>query len=78
MKVRMRDDLALDGYRVPAGLGYSNYDDLHDDFYLSADDLVGAEEMPDPDPDAHPFFLIKLRDGRMVYLIGTDLDWGEA
>jgi hypothetical protein len=76
MTVAMRADLAEEGYTVPAGLGFSDYDDLHDDFYLSAKDLEGAEEFDNGvDSDAHPFIVVKLKDGRVVYMIGADLDW---
>lgn len=76
MTIKMRSDLAKEGYSVPAGLGFSNYDTLEDVFYLSATDLDGAEEYDNGvDPDAHPFFVIKLKDGRVVYMIGADLDW---
>lgn len=75
-QIRMRKDLAEEGYSIPAGLSYSGYDDLHDDFYLTAKDLEGAEEFDNGvDPDAHPFIVVKLKDGRVVYMIGADLDW---
>lgn len=76
MKVRMREDLAEEQLLVPAGLSYSDYDDLHDDFYLSAEDLDGAVMWEDEeDPDSHAFCKVKLSDGRIVYMIGADLDW---
>jgi hypothetical protein len=76
MTVAMRADLVEEGYTVPAGLGFSDYDNLHDDFYLSAKELEGAEEFDNGvDPDAHPFIVVKLKDGRVVYMIGADLDW---
>jgi len=76
MKVRMRDDLAQDEMLVPVGLGFSNYDNLDDVFYLSAKDLDGAEEYDNGvDPDSHPFIVVKLKDGQVVYMMGVDLDW---
>jgi hypothetical protein len=76
MTIEMRADLAEEGYTVPAGLGFSDYDDLHADFYLSAKELEGAEEFDNGvDPDTHPFIVVKLKDGRVVYMIGADLDW---
>jgi hypothetical protein len=79
MKVRMRDDLAQEGLLIPAGLGFSDYDDLHDDFYLSAEDLKGAVGYDNGvDSDSHPFIVVKLRDGRVVYMIGVDLDWEDV
>ena len=77
--IRLRDDLAEQELRVPAGLGYSDYDDLHDDFYLSADDLKGATLYEDDeDPDSHAFCKVKLTDGRILYMMGVDLDFEEA
>ena len=75
--IRMRDDLARDNLTIPAGLSHSNYDDLHDVIHLSATDLIGAVEYDTgEDPDSHAFCPAKLSDGRIVYLMGVDLDWG--
>ena len=75
--IRMRDDLARDNLLIPAGLSHSNYDDLHDVIHLSATDLIGAVEYDTgEDPDSHAFCPVKLSDGRIVYLMGVDLDWG--
>jgi hypothetical protein len=74
--VRMRKDLAKDGIRIPAGLSYKDYDDLQEIMYLSAEDLEGAVEFDTgEDPDSHAFCPAKLADGRVVYLIGVDLEW---
>lgn len=76
MKVRMRDDLAEQGITVPAGLSFQDYDDLQEVTYLNATELEDAEEFDTgEDPDSHPFFPVKLRDGRVFYMIGVDLDW---
>ena len=78
MKVRMRDDLAEQGITVPAGLSFQDYDDLQDVTYLNATDLDGAVEVDTgEDPDSHPFTPVKLKDGRVFYMIGVDLDWGD-
>jgi len=75
--VRMRDDLAQDDILIPAGARWENYDDLLDVVYLSAEDLEGAvEHDTGEDPDSHAFCPVKLRDGRVFYMIGVDLDWG--
>ena len=75
--IRMRDDLARDNLTIPAGLSYSDYDNLEDVIYLSATDLIGAVEYDTgEDPDSHAFCPVMLRDGRIVYMIGVDLDWG--
>ena len=74
--VRMRKDLAKQGLLIPAGKSWSNYDDLEDIFYLSAEDLEGAYEYDTgEDPDSHAFCPVKLADGQIVYLMGVDLDW---
>jgi hypothetical protein len=79
MKVRMRDDLAKLGMTVPAGLSFLNYDDLQEITYLNSTELDGAIEIDTgDDPDSHPFFPVKLRDGRVFYMIGVDLDWEEV
>jgi hypothetical protein len=75
-QVRMRKDLAEEGVLIPAGLSYKDYDDLQEIIYLSAEDLEGAVEFDTgEDPDSHAFCPAKLADGRVVYLIGVDLDW---
>jgi len=74
--IRMRKDLAEDGIRIPAGLSYKDYDDLQEIIYLSAEDLEGAYEYDTgEDPDSHAFCPAKLKDGRIVYFIGVDLEW---
>lgn len=74
--VRMRHDLAEEGITIPAGLSYSDYDDLHLDFHLSAEDMNGATTYDNgEDTDNHAFNVIKLKDGRIVYMIGVDLEW---
>lgn len=74
--VYMRKDLADEGITIPAGLSHSNYDDLHDVIHLSATDLIGAVEyVTGEDPDSHAFCPVMLRDGRIVYMIGVDLEW---
>lgn len=74
--IRMRHDLAQEGYSVPASRTFSNYDTLDDDLYISAEELEGATYADDPaDPDDHPFCFLQLRDGRSLYFIGADLDF---
>jgi hypothetical protein len=72
----MRDDLAQEGYSVPASRTFSNYDTLDDDLYISAKELEGATFGDDPaDSDDHPFCYIQLKDGRSLYFVGADLDF---
>lgn len=75
-QVRMRKDLAEEHLLIPAGKSYQNYDDLVDVEYFSAEDLAGAQEIDTgEDPDNHPFFTIKLKNGEVFYFMGVDLDW---
>jgi hypothetical protein len=79
MKVRMRDDLAKQELSIPAGLSFKDYDDLQEITYLNATDLEGAVGYDTgEDPDSHAFCPVKLRDGRVFYMIGVDLDWEEV
>jgi hypothetical protein len=73
----MRDDLAEQGLLIPSGSSYSDYDDLRDVTHLSATDLIGAVEYDTgEDPDSHAFCPVQLSDGRIVYMVAVDLDWG--
>jgi|GEM_PF-3196504 len=75
--VRMRDDLAEEGYSVPASFAFSEYDRMDSPImYLTAKDLEGATEYDNGvDADAHPFIVVKLANGEVVYMVGADLDW---
>jgi crotonobetainyl-CoA:carnitine CoA-transferase CaiB-like acyl-CoA transferase len=75
----MRDDLAEEGFSVPASLTFSKYDTQDEPIiYLDAKDLEGANEYDNGvDPDAHPFAVVKLKDGRVFYMVGADLDWSK-
>jgi hypothetical protein len=74
--IRMRHDLEEEGLMIPAGKSYKDYDDLQEIEYLSASDLHGAVEYDTgEDPDSHAFCPVLLRDGRVFYMIGVDLEW---
>ena len=74
--VRMRDDLARDDVEVPAW--------VHMDApatYLKADDLRGARFLPDLCDESSPEYnynRIELADGRIFFMVGVDLDFGET
>ena len=74
--VRMRDDLALNNEEVPAW--------VHLDApatYLKAKDLRGARFLPDLCNETEPEFnynRIELADGRIFFMVGVDLDFGET
>jgi hypothetical protein len=75
-RIRMRRDLAREGISIPAGLSYKDYDDLQDVIYLTDEEMEGAVEYDTgEDPDSHAFCPAKLKDGRIVYFIGVDLEW---
>lgn len=73
--VRMRDDLALNNEEVPAW--------VHLDApaaYLKVQDLRGARYLPDLCDDSSPEYnynRIELADGRIFFMSGVDLDFGE-
>ena len=74
--IRMRHDLAEEGYSVPASRTFSNYDTLDDRLFVTAEELEGATFGEDPaDSDDHPFCYVQLRDGRSLYFISIDLDF---
>ena len=74
--IRMRRDLAKEGISIPAGLSYKDYDDLQEIIYLTDEEMDGAVEYDTgEDPDSHAFCPAKLKDGRIVYFIGVDLEW---
>ena len=74
--ITMRADLAQEGMAVPASRTFSDYDTLDDDLYITAEELVGAEQGNDPaDSDDHPFCYLTLKDGRSLYFISADLDF---
>ena len=76
-KIRMRDDLAEEEYTIPASYTFSDYDTQDEPIiYLSATDLKGAEQYDNGiDHDSHPFEVLKLKDGRVFYLMSIDLDY---
>ena len=80
MNVRMRDDLALDGLKVPAFAYIDSREGGMEATYLSADELVGAKCLPDLCDDTsleYSYNRIGLRDGRIFFMVGVDLDWDD-
>ena len=75
----MRNDLAQEGYLIPA------YDSIGSSggeggTYLGANELRGAVSVGDNDDDTKPEYNyehIKLTDGRVFYVSGIDLDYDE-
>ena len=74
--VRMRDDLARDNVKVPAWTALDA-----PVVYLTAKDLVGAQYLPDlcsEDDAEFNYNRIGLADGRIFFMVGVDLDFGES
>ena len=78
LEITMRKDLAEDGLAVPA------FDDIDADgnyvgeYYITAEALLGAELEGNTEDDKHPrydYTRLRLRDGRLLYFIGVDLDF---
>ena len=77
-RVMMRQDLARDGYTVPAFDRIEAPDKGIGNTMLSAKDLEGAKQLADLCEDGEPEFWfnrIKLKDGRVFFMYGVDLDW---
>lgn len=75
--IRMRDDLARQGYLVPAFDRISSSGG-EGNTYLSADELRDAVFVGDNDDDTKPEYNydhLELKDGRKLYLITADLDY---
>jgi hypothetical protein len=73
--IRMRDDLARDGYSVPAFIDKEGIPAHR--CYISADDLAESILLPDLCDDTslmYNFNRVQLKDGRIFFFIGVDLD----
>ena len=76
--ITMRKDLAEDDLAVPA------FDDIDADGHYVGEHYIGEEEIigaklegnaeDDTDP-RHDYTRLRLRDGRLLYFIGVDLDF---
>jgi len=74
-RVRMRSDLAFMSYQVPA---YFTGKDDSGYVMLSSDALCGATLLPDTgDEDEYNYNRVLLKDGRIVFMVGVDLDFEE-
>lgn len=74
--VKLREDLALNGVLIPA------FDDIDKagvgETFLSAQELDGAYLLDDNTDETRPHYLyehIQLKDGRVFYVLGIDLDY---
>lgn len=77
--VRMRDDLALNGYTIPAYDSIQENDEGIGDTMLTSEDLKGAiycDICEDDTKSEYNFTRVKLRDNRIFFVHGIDLDFG--
>lgn len=81
MKVRMRDDLAQDGLAIPAFDDVLEYEQYVGEHYIGAEELIGAElegNAEDSDDPRYNYTRLRLKDNRLLYFIGVDLDFEET
>jgi len=81
MKARMRTDLAEEGLAIPAFddvVAYEHYVGHH---YIGAEELVGAKlegNTENCDDPRYNYTRLRLRDNRLLYFVGVDLDFEEV
>ena len=79
LEITMRKDLAQEGLAIPA------FDDIlasapHyvGEHYIGEEELIGAELEGNTEDDTDPrydYTRLRLKDGRLLYFIGVDLDF---
>ena len=80
MKARMRDDLAMDGLAIPAFDDVLEYEHYVGDYYIGAEELIGAKlegNTENCDDPCYNYTRLRLKDNRLLYFIGVDLDFEE-
>ena len=78
MKAKMRDDLAMDGLAIPAFDDVLEYEQYVGEHYIGAEELIGAElegNTENCDDPRHNYTRLRLKDKRLLYFIGVDLDF---
>ncbi len=81
MKAMMREDLATDGVAIPAFEDVLEGDEYVGEHYIMADELQGAVldgNSQDCDDARYNYTRLRLTDGRLLYFIGSDLDFFEG
>ena len=81
MKVRMRDDLAEDGLAIPAFDDVLEYEQCIGNHYIGAEELIGAElegNTENCDDPRYNYTRLRIKDNRLLYFIGVDLDFEET
>ena len=78
MTIQMRQDLADEGYTIPAFDDVLPDDEYVGEHYISAHELQGATlegNAPDDSDNRYWYTRLRLADGRLLYFIGIDLDF---
>lgn len=81
MQAMMRADLAQDGVAIPAFEDVQEDDQYVGEHYIVSEELQGsvlegnAEYADDP---RYNYTRLRLKDGRLLYFIGIDLDFFEG
>jgi len=77
-KVALRRDLKEEGMLVPAFDSITSLGEEVGLTWLGFEDLEGAQSIEDLVDDKHPAYnynRIELKDGKVFYMLGIDLDW---
>ena len=78
MKAKMRDDLAMDGLSIPAFDDVLEHEHYVGEHYISAIELIGARlegNTKNYDDPRYNYTRLRLKDKRLLYFIGADLDF---
>lgn len=78
MNAKMRSDLAEDGLSIPAFDDVLEYEHYLGDHYISAEELIGAKlegNTENCDDPRYNYTRLRLKDKRLLYFIGADLDF---
>ena len=80
MKVQMRHDLAEDGLAIPAFEDVLEHEQYVGEHYIGAEELIGAKlegNTENCDDPRYNYTRLRLRDNRLLYFVGVDLDFEE-
>ena len=74
----MRDDLAKDGLAIPAFDDVLKHEHYVGEHYIGANELIGAKlegNTKNCDDPRYNYTRLRLKDKRLLYFIGVDLDF---
>jgi hypothetical protein len=80
MKIQMRHDLAEDGLAIPAFEDVLEHEQYVGEHYISDEELIGAKlegNTENCDDPRYNYTRLRLRDNRLLYFVGVDLDFEE-